>query len=56
MTPDREKWAKRIGATVTNSEFNDLEAAKRFADRIGSKVLGDKKKVLYDSQAPVEES
>ena len=48
----RDAWAKRIGSTLQNSEFNDLEAAKRFADSVGSKVLDAKKKVLYDSSKP----
>ena len=52
MTPERDAWAKRIGATVQHQEFNDLDAAKRFAARISSKVLDAKKKLLFDPSAP----
>jgi hypothetical protein len=54
MTPARDAWAERIGASLTNVEFNDLDAAKRFADSIGSKVIDEKKKVLYDAARPAE--
>lgn len=49
MSKDRDAWAKRIGAQLTNTEFNDLEAAKAFAESIGAKVLDDKKKVVFDA-------
>lgn len=54
MTKAREAWATRIGATVTNSEFGDLESARKFADSVGSKVIDENKKVVYDSSQPKE--
>ena len=51
MGPEAESWAERIGSKIEKREFVDLDKAKAFADRIGSRVTDARgQQVYYDSQ------